>query len=348
MLDDMFRGYQGVRTASALTNAIKRVTVTPRSCVIISRSRAQSSWTQQSEVEAENLDTKPRWSISPRTQKTRPGSNWTYDKELFAFAHRIGYELSDLPKLQIALTHHTGLWSRSKEEGRGELSSKESNGRLSFLGKALVQYYVAEYLLTTYPNMQVDSLADLQAFLMNTEALVKLADYIGITDLIRCQRRLDDLRMQRIISRAVFATVACLQVDQGPSAARKFVHELITSKMAGVDLHEVIKLQHPRLMLKNILVSQGLPNAESRLLKETGRATHFPTFVVGVYSGERLLGEGCGTSLKRAEREAVVAALHEHFSTQLASSAFPYNNYERESDISFFEPSSESENSAIE
>ena len=353
------RGYRGLKNAATWQKAFRQVTASqahsPRSYSRVS-SLQQTSWSRPrpSDVEdTENLDTTPRWSIDPRTQEARPGSNWTYSKELFALTQRLGYDLPDLPKLQTALTHRSWLIQRAKEavEGEGEAEAKEGeareegeseehNSRLSFLGRTLVHYFVTEHLLAAYPNMQADVLANLCTFMLNDEALVKCADYVGLTELIRSQRRLGDPRLQKIIVRALHATVSCLQLDQGPAAARKFVTEFIISKMAGVDLHEVIKLQHPRLMLKMILVSQGLPQAESRLLKETGRATHFPTFVVGVYSGEKLLGEGCGTSLKRAEREAIVAALHEHFSTQLASASVPQDDYEREGDIDLFQPSS--------
>ena len=291
-----------------------------------------------------NLDTVPSWSVDPRTQEARPGSNWTYDKELFALARRLGYDLKELPTFRTALTHKSSLVRPApEEEGVGGDAPVEHNSRLSFQGRNLVQYFVAEHLLAAYPDMEAESLADIGKFLMNDTALIKCADHIGITDLIRSKSKLGDPKMQKTIVRTLFATVSCLRLDRGPAAARKFVVEFITSKMAGVDLHEVIMLQHPRYVLQSVLASQGLPRPTSRLLKETGRATHFPTFVVGVYSGEKLLGEGCGTSLKRAEREAILAALHRHFSTQLASFSHPEEGYEKEGDIEFFQPSSPEE-----
>ena len=294
-----------------------------------------------------NLDTVPGRSVDPRTQEARPGSNWTYSKELFALARRIGHDLSDLPKLQTALNHRSALThSTGQEEEQVQPGTPmEHNSRLSFLGRTLIQYFVTEHLLSVYPHMQAETLADVSNFLLNDDSLVRCADHIGVTDLIRTRKRLDDPREQKIIVRALFAIISCIHLDRGPAASRRFVTEFVASKMAGVDLHEVIKLQHPRYVLRSVLASQGLPRAESRLLKETGRATHFPTFVVGVYSGEKLLGEGCGTSLKRAEREAVVAALHTHFTTQLASLSLPPEGYEREEDIEFFQQTTAEESS---
>lgn len=338
----------GLRSITSLRRATKGVKFSlPHSSKSYSRvSFLQRAWGDPRasfEDGTANLDTVPSWSVDPRTQNTRPGSNWTYDKELFALARRIGHDLTDLPKLQTALTHRSALTELPKDGGQVDVP-REHNSRLSFFGKNLIHYFVAEHLLVTYPNMEAESLADLGKFLLNDEALIKCADHIGITELIRSRKKLSDSKMQKIIVRALFATVSCVHLDRGPAAARQFVTEFITSKMAGVDLHEVIKLQHPRLMLRSILASQDLPKAESRLMKETGRGTHFPTFVVGVYSGDRVLGEGCGSSIKRAEREAILAALHKHFTTQLTAMTVPLEGYEREGDIDFFQQISSEDN----
>lgn len=69
--------------------------------------------------------------------------------------------------------------------------------------------------------------------------------------------------------------------------------------MAGVYLHKVIKLQHTRYVLRSIFASLRMLSAMvRRLLQETGWATHFTTFMVGVSSGEKQLGEGCGLTMK--------------------------------------------------
>ena len=342
---DMFcRGCRNVRSLFFLRGAVKRPL--PTKPELRSISCLPAVWSDprtSAEEDLPNLDKVPSWSVDPRTQQWRAGSNWNYDKELFSLARRLGHDLEGLPSLRTALTHRSAL-ARPPAGEDGQAAPdvpQEHNSRLSFLGHTLVQYFVTEHLLRAYPNMEANGLGDIAKFLLNDPAVAKCADHLGITDLIQSQKRLDDPNKQKVIVRALLATVSCLHLDKGPAAARKFVAEIITSKMAGVDLHEVIKLQHPRYVLRSILVSLGLPRAESRLLKETGRATHFPTFVVGVYSGERQLGEGCGTSLKRAEREAIVAALHRHFATQLAAIPMPLEDYEREGDIDFFQPSSE-------
>lgn len=346
----MFRGgYRSLWNVSALRRAVRRVLPPLAECRSISCLPVVWSHPRTSTDEVPNLDTVPSWSMDPRTQEWRPGSNWNYDKELFALARRLGHDLESLPRLRTALTHRSALTRQPAAAEDGQTAPdipSEHNSRLSFLGKTLIQYFVTEHLLNIYPNMEADGLGDIAKFLLNDPALAKCADHLGITDLIQTQKRLDDPGKQKIVVRALLATVSCLHLDKGPAAARKFVAEFVTSKMAGVDLHEVIKLQHPRLVLRSILANLGMPRAESRLLKETGRATHFPTFVVGVYSGERLLGEGCGTSLKRAEREAIVAALHKHFATQLAAVPVPLKDYDREGDIDFFQPFSGEENQA--
>ena len=68
---------------------------------------------------------------------------------------------------------------------------------------------------------------------------------------------------------------------------------------------------------------------------ETGRLTHFSSFVVGVCSGDKLLAEGCGISLKRVEKEATTAALIKHFQVEMSTISLPsdHEEYMEESEI---------------
>ena len=140
-----------------------------------------------------------------------------------------------------------------------------------------------------------------------------------MTDLIHTHKKVT----REDIKHAFRAVTGALYVDKGPLSARKIVHDFVIPQLAGRDLHELIKLQHPKFMLRAILKGQRQLPPVTRLIKESGRLTHFPSFVVGVYSGGKLLAEGCGTSLKRAEKEAVIAALHKHFQTELANTPLP-------------------------
>jgi len=314
----------GIRNLPLLTCSLG-VRLTPLRLLSVHPGQQQQAVSEQSESVG-NLDAGNR-QIDPHTGKHRKISNWNYHAELYALAQRLGHNITDVPSLKSALTHKSLPSLNSKES-----SGAQHNGRLAIFGNAVLVHYVQEYLYFTYPHLEGHMLFDLTKFLTNHGTLADAANYLGITNLIRCNHKLRDDSM---IGRAFCAVVGALYVDNSPKDARKVVHDFLLPQLAGKDFHELIKFQHPKFMLRIILKQQGKPAPITRLLKETGRLTHFPSFVVGVYSGEKLLAEGCGTSLKRAEKEATTAALIKHFQVEMSTISLPsdHEEYMEESEI---------------
>lgn len=285
-----------------------------------------SSWIpwkkeSQPDVQKPSIKSEDKATLSietdPRTGEPRTWSNWDYSTELSAFAKRIGHSVDTLPSLQIALTDRP-LFDK--------VEKFPEHSRLAVLGQATLKSYVTESLFFSFPKLEGSMLLDLRNYLTNETALCKLADYLGVVDLIKTERVLKSGSNARFISSMLCSVVGAIYENQGPPSVRSFVHNFVVSQLGGKNIEEIIKLEHPRFMLQRILKEQGLAQPESRLVKESGRATHFPTFQVAVFSGERLLGEGHGSSIKRAEREALLAALMSQFSTQLTNAPLPSDN----------------------
>ena len=250
----------------------------------------------------------------------KKGKNWNYKTELSALAARLGHKIEDVPSLEMAFKEHAQPNTVSKANGKRWTGEPT---RLAVLGRSTMLFYVNEYLYFSYPAMDGSMLMDLSKAITNQAALVKLSKFLGVTELIRTKRNLDDPSLQWIISQSFSALIGAIFKDQGPKSAKKLVHNFIVSQLTDKNLDEVVKLQHPRLMLHSILASLGRPKPISRLLSESGRATHFPSFSVGIYSGNNFLGQGTGTSLKRAEQEAMVTVLRSHFEKELAAASLP-------------------------
>ena len=145
------------------------------------------------------------------------------------------------------------------------------------------------------------------------QSLAVIAHHLGIQELIMTKCKLEDPAHTVIISDAFCAVVGAIYVDQGPLQARKFAQDFVASRLCSEDIREIIKMKNPALMLQTLLRTMRRPRAVSRLIQESGRLTHFPSFVVGVYSGDKPLAEGCGTLLRRAKQEAASTALRKHF-----------------------------------
>ena len=275
-----------------------------------------SSVPEPSSAATDHLEEAHAYSSKPATSAIRKGNNWNYRAELSALAIRLGYEVETLPSLVSALQHEV----QPKAESQGIVVKPN---RFSVLGRSTMMHYVNEYIYFTYPEMNGAMLLDVARAITNQDALVKLASHFGVSDLIGTKVTLGSAASAHVISQAFCAVVGALVQDQGQVAAKRLVHDLVLSQLSTMDLQEVVKLEHPRFMLNTILAGQGRPKPVSRLVSESGRATHFPSFVVGVFSGDNCLGEGTGTSLRRAELEAMRTALRTYFQKELSSCPLP-------------------------
>jgi len=92
----------------------------------------------------------------------------------------------------------------------------------------------------------------------------------------------------------------------------------------------MLKFVEPKRALLEMVKKYDREPPKSRLLKETGRYSNSPVFVVGIFSGQDQIGEGFGSSLKMAEFRAAEDALARVYLTrtpddliQLPSSTFP-------------------------
>ncbi|KAH9935933.1 ribonuclease III [Epithele typhae] len=111
-------------------------------------------------------------------------------------------------------------------------------------------------------------------------------------------------------------------------AARRFAEKFFFSR--EVDMKAMIKFKDPKQSLLNTVAKFGRERPISRLLKETGRFSGSPVFVVGIFTGADKLGEGFGSSLKMAEYRAAEDSLLRLYLTrqpphllQLPTSTFP-------------------------
>lgn len=95
------------------------------------------------------------------------------------------------------------------------------------------------------------------------------------------------------------ALTALIYHHRSLSVARKFAHTFFLSRL--VDLRGLIKFRDPKLALSFTVEQFGRERPISRLLRESGRNSSAPVFVVGIFSGVDKLGEGFGGSLKMAE-----------------------------------------------
>lgn len=295
-----------------------------------------SPWNQEGSETLAN-DTKDGSTDSLR-QEPRSKSRWDLDAKVDSIADRLGHDPKELPSLKAALTHFSALGVRHKVKGIAS-GDFQHNGRLAVLGQQVLGHVVSESLFHSYPDMEGNLILDVVTHLTSTECLAKVANQLGVVYVVRSKSKLSEPSRAYLLARALRAVIGVVYTDVGPKSTRKVVRDFVVSQLEGRDLNELIKLQHPKFMLCSILRGLGQPPPTAKLVQESVRNTLFPSYVVAVYSGDSLLAEGCGTSLKKAEKDAVLAALRDRYPAEVARAPHPSDceDFREERDVSLVE-----------
>ena len=239
----------------------------------------------------------------PRTGEKRVGNNFVYEMELSALANRLGFSINQLPSLQRALTHKSALTDKDAKD------SELHNSDLALVGRKLMMQVIRSHLSSTYPNLRNRMVWDIMHRLINHPALDRVARHVGVANLVLTRESYNE----EMIAKSFSAVLGAICTDRGEEASVSLVHQFVLPQLQDIDLKDVIKVKNPVYILWLVLKEQRRRAPILRLIKESGRLTHFPTFVVGVYSGTRFLAEGAGSSIKRAKNEAAMAALRLHY-----------------------------------
>ncbi|KAI9209748.1 ribonuclease III domain-containing protein [Polychytrium aggregatum] len=244
--------------------------------------------------------------------------------KLAAFQERTGLVFSSTAVLDDALTH------RSYKEG-----ASPASGRYQVLGAKVIDLFVSEYVYAKYPSLPADALESVAESYSGTAALATVGGLFGISNVMRWKANDEKTVSRHVVARVFQGLVGALYVEKGPKVTREFIQAHLLSRKINVEAH--LKLVYPKTVLANILREKNKPPAVARLLKETGRQSASPVFVVGVYSGLEKLGEGFGSSLDMAEFRAARDALQKNFLVEVESANLP--SAIDEDGISFFEKS---------
>lgn len=105
----------------------------------------------------------------------------------------------------------------------------------------------------------------------------------------------------------VRSTFAGVYLHEGVAATKQFFRQHVLSRK--LELDRLFNFTQPTRELSRLCQREGFAQPVARLLSETGRMSKTPVFIVGIYSGKEVLGEGEGGSLDEAKTRAAVNAL---------------------------------------
>jgi len=218
------------------------------------------------------------------------------------FERKVGLCFHDKSLLDRALTHRSFL----NENPHWTL---EDNERLEFLGDAVLDLIVAEYLYHHFPERQEGELTSLRAALVRTESLADFARRIDLGAYLRLGRgEAESGGRERLalLCSAFEALIGALYLDQGIEAVTAFVMRFITPAISHILAQELSKDAKSRL--QEWSQGQWHLTPTYRTVSERG-PDHAKEFTVQVLIGNRVYGQGTGPSKQAAEQAAAAAAL---------------------------------------
>ena len=212
----------------------------------------------------------------------------------------IGYRFRNISLLQNALTHS----SYANERWHNSLLSNE---RLEFLGDSVLGMLVAEYLYRTFPDRPEGELTRMRADMVCEKTLANVANSIGLGDhllLGHGEEQSKGRTRNSILADAMESVIAACFLDGGMAAAEGIVKRFILTEVPVKKMHNAdykTALQELVQQKKNQVLAYAL-------IGESG-PDHDKQFTVEVSLNGKPVGQGTGTSKKRAEQMAAQAAI---------------------------------------
>ncbi|HEU4715928.1 MAG TPA: ribonuclease III [Candidatus Saccharimonadales bacterium] len=217
---------------------------------------------------------------------------------------KLGFEYKNIDYLVTALTHRSYVNEHKK-------SVSEHNERLEFLGDAVLELVVTDYLFRNFPDPE-GTLTSWRAALVRTESIGEAGDALGYEPLLRMSRGEKNgsrRARQQILANAFEAVIGSIYLERGYADAEVFISKHILSKLDGI--LKSGSWRDPKSHLQE--VSQRIDNQtpQYRVLEEVG-PDHDKTFTLGVFVGDKLMGQGVGPSKQQAQQQAARAAIENY------------------------------------
>lgn len=237
-----------------------------------------------------------------RKRQTRKLTLSIKQKEMFSnMLERIGLSFEDNKLLIQAFTH-------SSYVNEHRISSFKDNERLEFLGDAVLELAVSQYLYKTFDTMSEGDMTKLRAAIVCEASLANLANELNFGELVLLGKgeEMTGGRQRPALLADVFESfIGALYLDQGLEAVYCFLDKSIYPKInEGAFSH----MMDFKSQLQEFVQRDNVGHIHYEIVQERGPA-HSREFVSEVLLNEQTLGIGVGRSKKEAEQHAAQQAL---------------------------------------
>ena len=206
------------------------------------------------------------------------------------------YEFSDEHLLKTALTHRS--------------AAGDNNERFEFLGDAVLQVIISEWIFEIRPDASEGRLSRLRSSLVKDSTLAEIAVELGVGEhliLGSGEKKSGGHRRSSILADTVEAIFAAVYLDAGFDAARKLIRKTYRKRVE--ELPESGELRDPKSQLQEYLQGRQLPPPDYRTENVTGKA-HKQSFEVSCTINDlEQTTSGNGLTRRDAEQDAAGAML---------------------------------------
>jgi ribonuclease III len=210
----------------------------------------------------------------------------------------LGFRPRNLGLYQLAFIHKSASQVVLKD-------SHLNNERLEFLGDAILDSMVAEYLFRRFPDKEEGFLTQTRSKLVNRDNLNHMAIKLGISEMIISKMSKDNHKS--VYGDALEALIGALYMDKGYERTKKIVLERIIQSDININ-----RLLNTETDFKSRIIEWGQKNKKSvnfTSFEELDEQSNTPVFITHLFIVDDIVGRGSGFSKKEAEQNAAKQAL---------------------------------------
>ena len=215
---------------------------------------------------------------------------------------QINFKFKNKGLLVQAFCHRSYLNENPKE-------NLENNERLEFLGDAVLELIITEYLFVKYPEKPEGELTNWRAALVNAKMLSVIAKELGFNDFLllsKGETKETGKSRDYILANTFEAFMGAAYLDSGYKECEKLIKKHLITKLPEIIEKGLFKDNKSRFQEESQEKMGITPTY--KVLREQG-PDHAKSFIVGVYLDKELIAEGKGSSKQEAEAEAAKNAL---------------------------------------
>ncbi len=224
------------------------------------------------------------------------------EADLVLLQELLGVTFKDSTILLSAVTHRSYL-NEHRE------ATWEHNERLEFLGDAVLELAVTDFLFKKYPEKPEGELTAIRAALVNTNSLAAVSEVLGVNKYLLMSKgeSKDEGRARQYILANVFeACIGAMYLDLGYDAARDFIARRLFG--ATEDIVKQRLWQDAKSRFQELAQERASITPTYETISQDG-PDHDRVFTVGVFLRHEKVGEGKGRSKQEAEQQAAQSAI---------------------------------------